>query len=60
MAAARAARAFQPTRSREAANAALPPLKTYYRLLGSAVPGGFDVAEMRASNSTGGRRGARP
>jgi hypothetical protein len=42
-AAARAAKAFQPTRSREAANAALPPLVTYYRLLASAVPGGFDV-----------------
>ena len=43
LAAARAAKAFQPTRSREAANAALPPLVTYYRLLASAVPGGFDV-----------------
>jgi hypothetical protein len=43
--AARAAKAFQPTRSREAANAALPPLVTYYRLLASAVPGGFDVEE---------------
>src|SRR5262245_28591476 len=42
-AAARAAKAFQPTRSREAANAALPPLVTYYRLLASAAPGGFDV-----------------
>ena len=42
-AAARAARAFQPTRSREAANAALPPLVTYYRLLASATPGGFDA-----------------
>jgi hypothetical protein len=45
LAAAQAARAFQPTRSREAADAALPPLVTYYRLLASAVPGGFDVAE---------------
>jgi len=45
LAAAAAARAFQPTHSREAANAALPPLETYYRLLASAVPGGFDVAE---------------
>ena len=44
-AAAQAAKAFQPTRSREAANAALPPLVTYYRLLASAVPGGFDVAK---------------
>jgi hypothetical protein len=42
-AAAQAARAFQPTRSREAANAALPTLVTYYRLLASAAPGGFDV-----------------
>ncbi|WP_334493432.1 hypothetical protein [Bradyrhizobium sp. AZCC 1614] len=44
-AAARAARAFQPTRSHEAANAALPALVTYYRLLASAAPGGFDVEE---------------
>jgi hypothetical protein len=45
LAAAQAAKAFQPTRSREAANAALPPLVTYYRLLASAVPGGFDAEE---------------
>jgi hypothetical protein len=45
LSAAQAAKAFQPTRSREAANAALPPLVTYYRLLASATPGGFDVAE---------------
>jgi hypothetical protein len=45
LAAAQAARAFQPTRSREAANAALPPLVTYYRLLASATPGGFDTEE---------------
>ena len=45
LAAAQAAKAFQPTRSREAADAALPPLVTYYRLLASAAPGGFDVAE---------------
>jgi hypothetical protein len=44
-AAAQAAKAFQPTRSREAANAALPPLVTYYRLLASGAPGGFDVEE---------------
>jgi hypothetical protein len=42
---AQAAKAFQPTRSRAAANAALPPLVTYYRLLASATPGGFDVEE---------------
>ncbi|MBR1274431.1 hypothetical protein [Bradyrhizobium sp. AUGA SZCCT0283] len=45
LSAAQAAKAFQPTRSREAADAALPPLVTYYRLLASATPGGFDVAE---------------
>ena len=45
LSAAQAAKAFQPTRSREAADAALPPLVTYYRLLASAAPGGFDVAE---------------
>ena len=44
-AAAQAAKAFQPTRSREAANAALAALVTYYALLAAAVPGGFDVAE---------------
>ena len=45
LSAAQAAKAFQPTGSREAADAALPPLVIYYRLLASAVPGGFDVAE---------------
>ena len=45
LSAAQAAKAFQPTRSREAANAALPPLVTYFRLLASATPGGFDVEE---------------
>jgi hypothetical protein len=45
LAAARAAKAFQPTRSREAANAALPALVTYYRLLASATPEGFNVEE---------------
>jgi hypothetical protein len=45
LSAAQAAKAFQPTRSRAAADAALPPLVIYYRLLASAVPGGFDVAE---------------
>ena len=45
LAAAQAAKAFQPTRSREAANAALPPLVTYYRLLASATSGGFDAEE---------------
>ena len=44
-AAVQAAKAFQPTRSREAADAALPPLVAYYRLLASATPGGFDIAE---------------
>ena len=43
LAAAQAARTFQPTRSREAANASLPDLVTYYRLLASATSGGFDV-----------------
>jgi hypothetical protein len=45
LAAARAAKAFQPTRSREAAGAALPQLVAYYRLLAAAAPGGFDVEE---------------
>jgi hypothetical protein len=45
LSAAQAAKAFQPTRSREAASAALPALVAYYRLLASAAPGGFDVEE---------------
>ena len=45
LAAAQAAKAFQPTRSREADDAALPPLVSYYRLLASATPGGFDAEE---------------
>jgi len=45
LSAAQAAKAFQPTRSREAANAALRPLVTYFRLLATATPGGFDVEE---------------
>jgi hypothetical protein len=43
LAAARAAKTFQPTRSREAANAAAPELVKYYRLLASAASGGFDA-----------------
>jgi hypothetical protein len=35
----------QPTRSREAANAALAALVNYYTLLAAAAPGGIDVAE---------------
>jgi hypothetical protein len=45
LAAAQAAKAFQPTRSLEAANAARPWLVTYFHLLASATPGGFDVEE---------------
>jgi hypothetical protein len=45
LAAARAAKAFQPTHSREAANATLPLLVSYYRLLASATSGGFDAEE---------------
>ena len=43
LAAAEAAKAFQPTRSRQVASAALPALVSYYRRLESAAPGGFDV-----------------
>ena len=43
LSAARAARMFQPTRSREAADAALPQLIVYYRLLRPAAPNAFDV-----------------
>ena len=43
LSAARAARAFQPTRSRAAAAAALPELVVYYGLLRAAAPAPFDV-----------------
>jgi hypothetical protein len=43
LAAANAARTFQPTRSRDEANAALPALVTYYGLLARAAPARFDV-----------------
>jgi hypothetical protein len=41
--AARAAKAFQPTRSRAAAAAAMPQLVVYYELLRPAAPNAFDV-----------------
>src|SRR5215510_13197150 len=43
LAAARAAKAFQPTRSRGEAAAALPELIMYYGLLQPAAPNVFDV-----------------
>src|SRR5215470_4071370 len=43
LSAARAARAFQPTRSRAAAAAALPDLIVYYQLLRPAAPNAFDI-----------------
>jgi hypothetical protein len=45
LSAAEAAKTFQPTRSRAEADAALPPLVTYYRLLQPAAPVAFDVNE---------------
>jgi hypothetical protein len=45
LSAAQAAKTFQPTRSRAEADAALPPLVTYYRLLQPAAPAAFDVNE---------------
>jgi hypothetical protein len=45
LSAARAARTFQPTRSRQQADAALPDLVTYYGLLQRAAPAAFDVQE---------------
>jgi hypothetical protein len=45
LSAAQAAKTFQPTRSRAEADAALPPLGTYYRLLQPAAPAAFDVSE---------------
>jgi len=44
-AAARAAKTFQPTRSRQEANAALPYLLSYYDLLRTAAPVAFDPRE---------------
>lgn len=59
--AAQAAKAFQLTRSREAANAALPPLVSYDRLLASATPDGASTSRRRrVLSSIGGRRGAKP
>jgi hypothetical protein len=43
LSAARAAKAFQPTRSRADAAAALPQLVAYYALLRPAAPAAFDV-----------------
>jgi len=43
LSAARAAKAFQPTRSRTEAAAALPELVVYYGLLRPAAPASFDV-----------------
>lgn len=42
LAAAHAARLFQPTQSREEANIALPPLQVYFRLLEKGVSTSFD------------------
>jgi hypothetical protein len=45
LSAAQAARTFQPTHSREEANAALPQLLAYYGLLAAAAPMAFDAGE---------------
>jgi hypothetical protein len=60
LAAAQAAKAFQPTRSRDAANAALPPLVTYYRLSHPPRPAASMSKRWRGLSSIGGRRGAKP
>jgi hypothetical protein len=46
LAAARAARTFQPTHSRREAEAAIPDLVTYYELLRPAAPASFDAREI--------------
>lgn len=46
LAAASSARTFQPTRSRDEANAALPALVTYYSLLARGAPSQFDVGQV--------------
>ena len=45
LASANAARTFQPTRSREEANAALPSLVSYYDLLARAAPAPFHAEQ---------------
>jgi hypothetical protein len=45
LSAAEAARTFQPTHSRQEANAALPALVAYYRDFAAAAPVAFDVEE---------------
>jgi hypothetical protein len=45
LAAAQAAKTFQPTRSRQEAAAALPHLVVYYSLLRGAAPAAFDVQQ---------------
>ena len=46
LSAAEAARTFQPTRSRQEADAALPALVAYYRDFAPAAPVAFDVGEV--------------
>ena len=46
LAAARAAKAFQPTRSRAEVEAALPELVVYYALLRPAAPSTFDIGTV--------------
>jgi hypothetical protein len=48
LSAAQAAQAFQPTRSRAEAEAAIPDLVTYYGLLREAAPVAFDPQEVAA------------
>jgi hypothetical protein len=45
LAAAHAAKLFQPTRSREEASVALPPLEVYFGLLRKGAPADFDPAK---------------
>jgi hypothetical protein len=45
VAAAHAARLFQPTKSRDEASVALPPLEVYYGLLRKGAPADFDPAK---------------
>ncbi|MEH2517284.1 hypothetical protein V1279_002857 [Bradyrhizobium sp. AZCC 1610] len=60
LAAAQAAKVFQPTRSREAADAALPPLVTTIACSHPPRPAASTSRRRRALNSIGGRRGAKP
>ncbi|HVQ71106.1 MAG TPA: hypothetical protein VMT08_26735 [Bradyrhizobium sp.] len=60
LSAAQAAKAFQPTGSREAADVALPPLVPITACSHPPFPAASMSRRRRGLSSTGGRRGAKP